>query len=197
MESIYIMRAGAPRPTRPKARARFWRSARRAFPLTVSARPARRVPAAAPSRRSSAGADVRPARPVGDGHGDRPGRARPRGRAEGEPTEFERGQLMSAYSATRHLAVELDHFGPERERLRHEVAAARGRRRGGGSRRRSRTAWLAGCSPRPTTRARSARTCACCWPNAASTQASLGDVAGIADRGLRALCDREVSLLPR
>jgi hypothetical protein len=50
--------------------------------------------------------------------------ARAAGRADGEPTEFQRGQLMSAYSATRHLAVELDHFGPERERLRHEVAAA-------------------------------------------------------------------------
>jgi hypothetical protein len=49
--------------------------------------------------------------------------ARAAGRAHGEPTEFERGQLMSAYSATRHLAVELDHFGPERERLRGEIAA--------------------------------------------------------------------------
>jgi hypothetical protein len=50
--------------------------------------------------------------------------ARTAGRAEGEPTEFERGQLMSAYSATRHLAVELDHFDTERERLRRDTEAA-------------------------------------------------------------------------
>jgi len=34
-------------------------------------------------------------------------------RSEGQTSEFERDQLMSAYSATRHLAVELATFEPE------------------------------------------------------------------------------------
>jgi hypothetical protein len=43
----------------------------------------------------------------------------------GEPLgEFERGQLMSAYSGSRHLAVELEAFGPEIERFCAGVAAA-------------------------------------------------------------------------
>lgn len=40
-----------------------------------------------------------------------------------EPTgDFERDQLMSAYSATRHLAGELSAYGPEWERFRATVA---------------------------------------------------------------------------
>jgi hypothetical protein len=38
--------------------------------------------------------------------------------------EFERGQLMSAYSGTRHLAVELEAFGPEIERFCAAIVAA-------------------------------------------------------------------------
>jgi hypothetical protein len=38
--------------------------------------------------------------------------------------EFERGQLMSAYSGSRHLAVELESFGPEVERFCARVATA-------------------------------------------------------------------------
>lgn len=37
---------------------------------------------------------------------------------------FERGQLMSAYSATRHLAVELDAFGPQLRVAADELVAA-------------------------------------------------------------------------
>ena len=43
-------------------------------------------------------------------------------RTEGEPSAFDRDQLMSAYSATRHLAVELASFEPEFRRFREAVA---------------------------------------------------------------------------
>jgi hypothetical protein len=122
--------------------------------------------------------------------------ARAAGRAEGEPTEFERGQLMAAYSATRHLAVELDHFGPERERLREEVVAAVA----------ATAATLAAADP---TRARLGGLFA-----TSDDERALGDdlcallaecrehsgepwltLHGIVRTQLRALCDREVSLL--
>jgi hypothetical protein len=43
-------------------------------------------------------------------------------RSEGEASAFERDQLMSAYSATRHLAVELAAFAPELHRFTQTVA---------------------------------------------------------------------------
>lgn len=42
-------------------------------------------------------------------------------RSDGSASDFQRDQLMSAYSATRHLAVELASFGPELERFRQAV----------------------------------------------------------------------------
>jgi len=47
--------------------------------------------------------------------------ARDAARSEHPADEFQRDQLMSAYSATRHLAVELSSFGPELERFRRAV----------------------------------------------------------------------------
>jgi hypothetical protein len=53
------------------------------------------------------------------------GRAARAAAAGDEPlTPFERGQLMSAYSATRHLAVELDAFPSELRSTADEIAAA-------------------------------------------------------------------------
>lgn len=43
--------------------------------------------------------------------------------AEGELSDFERDQLMSAYSATRHLTVELTSYGPELRRFNEALAA--------------------------------------------------------------------------
>lgn len=43
-------------------------------------------------------------------------------RSEGDLSEFERDQLMSAYSATRHLAVELETYPAELDRFRAAVA---------------------------------------------------------------------------
>jgi len=39
--------------------------------------------------------------------------ARTTARGDGELDEFDRGQLMSAYSASRHLAIEISSFGSE------------------------------------------------------------------------------------
>jgi hypothetical protein len=39
--------------------------------------------------------------------------ARTTARGDGELDEFDRGQLMSAYSASRHLAIEISSFGAE------------------------------------------------------------------------------------
>jgi hypothetical protein len=39
--------------------------------------------------------------------------ARTTARGDGELDEFDRGQLMSAYSATRHLAIEIESFSSE------------------------------------------------------------------------------------
>jgi hypothetical protein len=44
-------------------------------------------------------------------------------RSDDPAGDFQRDQLMSAYSATRHLAVELSSFGPELERFRQAVLA--------------------------------------------------------------------------
>lgn len=44
-------------------------------------------------------------------------------RSDGQASDFERDQLMSAYSATRHLAAELAGFAPEVDRFRETVAA--------------------------------------------------------------------------
>jgi len=43
--------------------------------------------------------------------------------AEGPLSEFERGQLKSGYSATRHLAIEVSAFPAERARFRSAVQA--------------------------------------------------------------------------
>jgi hypothetical protein len=48
--------------------------------------------------------------------------ARRAARSEAPSGDFERDQLMSAYSATRHLAGELAGYGPEWERFRAAVA---------------------------------------------------------------------------
>lgn len=48
--------------------------------------------------------------------------ARVAGRSHEPPSDFSRGQLMSAYSASRHLAVELAEFGPELRAFADEVA---------------------------------------------------------------------------
>jgi hypothetical protein len=122
--------------------------------------------------------------------------ARTAGRAEGEPTEFERGQLMSAYSATRHLAVELDHFATERARLRDDVAAAVAVATATLAADDPAHAWLDGM---PTTsddeRALGEDLCVlldACRDHPGEPWATLHRVV----RGqLRALCDREVSLL--
>jgi hypothetical protein len=45
-------------------------------------------------------------------------------RQEGPLDEFDRGQLMSSYSATRHLAIELTCFAPELRRQSEAIAAA-------------------------------------------------------------------------
>lgn len=50
--------------------------------------------------------------------------ARQAARSEGPSSDFERDQLMSAYSATRHLAVELSSYGPELIRFAQTVAGA-------------------------------------------------------------------------
>lgn len=122
--------------------------------------------------------------------------ARAAGRAEGEPTEFERGQLMSAYSATRHLAVELDHFGSERERLRAEVAAAVAAAAARLAADDPARAWLAGVL-RPAADERTLGEDLCvllaeCRERSGEPWATLH---GIVRTQLRALCDREVSLL--
>ncbi len=39
--------------------------------------------------------------------------ARDLGRSEDPGAEFSRAQMLSAYSACRHIAVEMEHFGPE------------------------------------------------------------------------------------
>ena len=90
--------------------------------------------------------------------------ARTAARGEGELDEFDRGQLMSAYSATRHLAIEIDRFArpssrPVRgDRRRHR---RRPRRRAPGSGRH-------GCGRRRT-RAPPATRSASCSSSAAST----------------------------
>jgi hypothetical protein len=48
--------------------------------------------------------------------------ARDQARDEQAPGEFRRGQLMSAYSGSRHLAVELTWFGPELARFASRAA---------------------------------------------------------------------------
>jgi hypothetical protein len=49
--------------------------------------------------------------------------ARDAARSHDPAGEFERDQLLSAYSATRHLAVELSSYGPEWTRFREAVTA--------------------------------------------------------------------------
>lgn len=49
--------------------------------------------------------------------------AREAARSEGALSEFERGQLKSGYSASRHLAVEIAAFPSERARFRSAVQA--------------------------------------------------------------------------
>jgi hypothetical protein len=49
--------------------------------------------------------------------------ARDAARGGGPASEFDRDQLMSAYSATRHLAVELSTYGPELQRFIEAVAS--------------------------------------------------------------------------
>jgi len=44
-------------------------------------------------------------------------------RGGGATSDFDRDQLMSTYSATRHLAVELSSYEPELRRFRHGLAA--------------------------------------------------------------------------
>jgi hypothetical protein len=122
--------------------------------------------------------------------------ARAGGRAEGEPTEFERGQLMSAYSASRHLAVELDHFGPERERLRDDVAAAvaaTAARLAGDDPAR---AWLGAMLARSDDeRALGEDLCALLAECRERSGEPWTTLHSIVRARLRALCDREVSLL--
>lgn len=50
--------------------------------------------------------------------------ARDAARSDEPASEFSRGQLMSAYSASRHLAVELGSFEPELRQFAGAVAAA-------------------------------------------------------------------------
>lgn len=50
--------------------------------------------------------------------------ARAGARADAHADEFTRGQLMSAYSASRHLAVELDTYEAEVRRFADDLAAA-------------------------------------------------------------------------
>ena len=50
--------------------------------------------------------------------------ARAAGRGQESLGRFERGQLMSAYSASRHLAIELDSFGAELREACETIAVA-------------------------------------------------------------------------
>jgi hypothetical protein len=50
--------------------------------------------------------------------------ARAAARTQGPTSDFERDQLMSAYSATRHLAVELSQYAPELRRFTDAVHAS-------------------------------------------------------------------------
>jgi hypothetical protein len=50
--------------------------------------------------------------------------ARTTARGDGELDEFDRGQLMSVYSASRHLAIEISTFGGELATRRAEIADA-------------------------------------------------------------------------
>lgn len=54
------------------------------------------------------------------------------GGGEGELSDFERDQLMSAYSATRHLAVELTSYAPEFRRFNEALASVLGDAEGTG-----------------------------------------------------------------
>jgi hypothetical protein len=50
--------------------------------------------------------------------------ARTTARGDGELDEFDRGQLMSAYSASRHLAIEIESFPAELSARREAIAGA-------------------------------------------------------------------------
>ena len=58
--------------------------------------------------------------------------ARDAARADEPLGSFGRGQLMSSYSGSRHLAVEVSSFGPEIERFAVELACAFDGMEGGG-----------------------------------------------------------------
>lgn len=95
--------------------------------------------------------------------------------SEGPLSEFERGQLKSGYSATRHLAVEIATFPGERARFRRAVQA------------------LAPDAAIPEDEPRLAAFVAdllqsCHTQNQPDTRAAI-------QRLLRELCDREVELL--
>lgn len=112
--------------------------------------------------------------------------------------DFDRGQLMSAYSATRHLAIELESFGAELRLQSEAIAAAADQtahRLGGGP--------DAGALRRLGERVRGAE-------NAPAAGAAVADLLalcrerdgplwvalrGEVRRSLRTLCDREVALL--
>ena len=204
MESIYIAeRARLGR--RGRGRRRSWRSAHR-LPADGLRRPARPRRRGSPSRRSSAGAGAdrlmfNPLTPsemvaaIGLA-------ARTTARGDGELDEFDRGQLMSAYSATRHLAIEIESFAGELSARCAAIADAvdaasrRGRRRRATPARRCDAAEL-GALPRNAGA-----------PDAPAPRSAtlLGHCRSCRDRGLvalrgeirtqlRALCDAEVALL--
>lgn len=119
-------------------------------------------------------------------------------RQEGLLDEFDRGQLMSSYSATRHLAIELASLAPELRRQAEAIATAAQRAAGqlGGDP-------DAGALPALADRVQRAG-------DAPAVGASVADLLArcrrhdgapwVALRGevrrcLRALCDREVELL--
>jgi hypothetical protein len=119
-------------------------------------------------------------------------------RSEDPSDEFSRDQLMSAYSATRHLAVELERYRPEFARFTDAVAArlqAAAAADGAGGLAEPLTAGAARIDAEPTTAAVGAAL--------AELLAQLdedGSAAALAVRGelhalLRELADREVELL--
>jgi hypothetical protein len=116
--------------------------------------------------------------------------ARDAARGDAPLSEFERAQLMSAYSGSRHLAVELESFGPEVERFCTRVATAIDASELAEAR-------PAAAALRETADPRRAGEVVCGLLNLLRAHPSPAAVGLRADvrTSLRELCDREVDLL--
>jgi hypothetical protein len=124
--------------------------------------------------------------------------ARAAARCEESLDEFARGQLMSAYSASRHLSVEIESFDPELRIQSEAIAAAAQRALGrldgepdaGALARQADRVRRAGDAP--ALGAAVAELLDLCREHAGEPWVALR---GEIRRGLRTLCDREVELL--